>query len=69
MKHKRFEIDPVLQANGAGWLLCLIGFNVETGEEVDMGSGIIPVTDDRSERDAHLTALQAGIQWVEQPYI
>ena len=43
MKHERFEIEPRPAAVGGGWRLRLIGRDLETGGEIELGGGVFPV--------------------------
>jgi len=43
MKHESFEIEPRPAAVGGGWRLRLIGRDLETGGEVELGGGVFPV--------------------------
>jgi hypothetical protein len=66
MKHERYEIEPRPVAVGGGWRLRLIGRDLETGGEVDLGGGFFPVEDGEDERDAYADAMQAGQEWLDE---
>jgi hypothetical protein len=65
MKHERYEIEPRPAAVGSGWRLRLIGRDVETGAEIDLGGGVFPVEVGEDDRDAYTDAMQTGQEWLE----
>ena len=56
--HERFEIEPRPAAVGGGWRLRLIGRDLETGDEIELGGGVFPVEPGEDERDAYADAMQ-----------
>jgi hypothetical protein len=65
MKHERFEIEPRPAAVGGGWRLRLIGRDLETGVEIELGGGVFPVEPGEDERDAYADAMQTGQEWLD----
>ena len=66
MKHERFEIEPRPAAVGGGWRLRLIGRDLETGDEIELGGGVFPVEPGEDERDAYADAMQTGQEWLDE---
>jgi len=65
MKHERFEIEPRPAAVGGGWRLRLIGHDLETGDEIELGGGVFPV-EPGDERDAYADAMETGQEWLDE---
>lgn len=65
MKPERYEIEPRPAALGGGWRLRLIGRDLETGMETEMGGGVFPVEDGQDTRDAYADAMQTGQEWLD----
>ena len=63
MKHERFEIEPRPAAVGGGWRLRLIGRDLETGGEIELGS--FQSNPAKDERDAYADAMQTGKEWLD----
>ena len=55
MKHERFEIEPRPAAVGGGWRLRLIGRDLETGGEIELG-GASFLEPGEDEGDAYVDA-------------
>ncbi len=64
MKPERYEIEPRPAALGGGWRLRLIGRDLETGAEAELGGGVFPVEDGEDNRDAYVDAMQTGQEWL-----
>lgn len=60
----RYEIEPRPAALGGGWRLHLIGHDLETGEEVEMGGGAFPVEIDEDDRAVYADAAEIGEEWL-----
>jgi len=61
----RYEIVPRPTALGGGWNLRLIGRDLETGQESEMGGGVFPIQDGEDARDAYQDAYGAGLDWLQ----
>jgi hypothetical protein len=66
MKHERYEIEPRPVAVGGGWRLRLIGRDLETGVEIELGGGVFPVEPGEDERGAYADAMQTGQEWLDE---
>jgi len=42
----------------------LIGRGEETGEEIDMGGGVIPAAEGEDDKDAYADLLEVGEDWL-----
>lgn len=54
MERERYEIEPRPAELGGGWRLHFIGRDMETGEEGEVDSGVVPVEIGKDEKaDVH----------------
>lgn len=68
MKRERYEINPRPAQIGGGWQLRLIGRDEETGEEIDMGGGVVPAIVDEDDRDGYAELMEVGQDWLAVEY-
>jgi hypothetical protein len=52
MERERYEIEPRPEELGGGWRLHFIGRDMETGEEGEVDSGVVPVEIGKDEKAA-----------------
>jgi hypothetical protein len=64
MKRERLEINPRPAEVGGGWQVRLIGRDEETGEEMDMGGGVVPAVEGEDDKDAYADLLEVGEDWL-----
>ena len=65
MKCERYEIEPRPLPVGGGWRIHFFGRDLETGQEIETGGGVIPIEDGQDEKDTYADAIQTGQQWLQ----
>ena len=61
-----FENRASPAAVGGGWRLRLIGCDLETGGEIELGCGVFSVEPGEDERDAYTDAIQTCQEWLDE---
>ncbi len=61
---ERYEIEPRPVALGGGWRLHVFGYDLETGESVEMGGGVFPVQLGEDPKDAYADAIETAQSWL-----
>ena len=64
MEPLRYEIEPRPAALGGGWRLHFFGHDMETGEEIEMNSGVVPLRGGEDEVSAYADAVWVGDEWL-----
>lgn len=64
MERERYEIEPRPAELGGGWRLHFIGRDMETGEEGEVDSGVVPVEIGKNEKAAYADAMWVGEEWL-----
>ena len=64
MEPLRYEIEPRPAALGGGWRLHFFGHDMETGEEIEMNSGVVPLRGGEDEVSAYADAGWVGDEWL-----
>ena len=65
MRSDRYEIEPRPLPVGGGWRIHFFGKDLETGQEIEIGGGVIPIQDGQDETDAYADAVLTGQEWLE----
>ncbi len=65
MRSERYEIEPRPLPVGGGWRIRFFGRDLETGQEIKTGGGVIPLQDGQDTEDAYADAIQTGQEWLQ----